>query len=70
MVPRRLYTLVELRQGKIEWEILVVSFTQTFKFPSEHPTVNDVLQVINEEIFEEILVIDTNFLQCNMTIHN
>ena len=61
MVPRRLYTLVELRRGNIEWESLAAS---------EHPTVNDVLQVIKEEIFEEIVVVDTNFHQCNMTIQN
>ena len=28
------------------------------------------LQVIKEKIFEEISVADTNFHQCNMTIHN
>ena len=54
----------------IEWETLSIRFTQTFEFTSEHPTVDVSLQVIKENIFEEILVVDTDFHQCSMTIHN
>ena len=39
---------------------LSCNLTQTFKFESEHPTVDAALQVIKENIFEEILVIDKN----------
>ena len=52
MVPRGRYTSKELRQGTSEWEILTINFTQTFEFTSEHPTINVVLQVIKENIFE------------------
>ena len=44
MVPIHWYTLVELRQGTVEWESLEVSFTQTFEFTSEHLTIDVALQ--------------------------
>ena len=52
MVPRSWYTSEELRRGTIEWESLAVSFTQTFELASKHPTVDVVLPVIKEKIFE------------------
>ena len=63
MVPRIWYTLEEMQQGTIECESLVGSFTQTFEFASEQPTVDVALQIIKENIFEEILVADRNFHQ-------
>ena len=64
------YKSEKLRQGTIEWEILAISFTHTFEFESEHPTVDVVLQFIKEKIFEEILVAEMNFHQCSMTTHS
>ena len=69
IVPRTWYTSKELQRGTIEWERLFVRFTQTFKFVSEHPTMDVALQVIKEKVFEEILIADTHFHQCTMTTH-
>ena len=52
MVRRHWYTLVELQRGTVEWERFDVSFIQSFEFTSEHPTIDVVLQMIKENLFE------------------
>ena len=61
MKPRNSYTSVEIQRGNIGWEELSTSFTHTFKFADDHPTIDVALQVMKEKIFEEILVSTTNF---------
>ena len=70
MVPRNWYTSMELRRAIVEWEELATSFTHTFEFTSEHPTIDVVLQTMKENIFEEISVATTNFHQCNKAFHH
>ena len=70
MVPRIWYTSIEMRRGTVEWEILAISFTQTFDFTSEHLIINVVLQIIKENIFEVISVGAMNFHQCTTIVDN
>ena len=61
---------MEIQRGNIEWEELATRFTYTFQFANDHPTIDAVLQIMKENIFEEIFVTATNFHQYNMTIHH
>ena len=70
IVPSRWYTLVELRRGTREWEELATSFTHTFEFATDNPTIDVALQIMKEKIFEEIPIAATNFHQCSSTIHH
>ena len=70
MVPRNWYTYVELRLVNLEWEEIATSFTHTSEFSNDHPIIDVALQVMKEKIFEEILVVVTNFHQCSTTIHH
>ena len=55
------YMLVELLLGTIEWEVLDTSFTHTFEFVDDHPSIDAALQVIKTNIFEDIPMSMTNF---------
>ena len=50
--------------------MLSESFTQTFEFTSEHPTIDVALQIMKENILEEILLVATNYHQCSMQVHH
>ena len=54
----------------MEWEELATSFTHTFEFASDHPTIDVALQIMKDKIFEEIPIATTNFHQCNKTVHH
>ena len=70
MVPRNWYTSMELRRGTVKWEELATSFTDTFEFAREHPTIDVALQIMKENIFEEITVTTTNYHQCSTPVHH
>ena len=60
----------ELRQGTLKWDKLATSFTHTFEFAYDHPSIDVALYVIKTNIFEDIHVAMTNFNQNNMTIQH
>ena len=68
MIPRNWYTSVELRRWIIEWDELATSFTHTFEFVDDHPSIDVALQVIKAKIFEDIPVAMKKFSQNNATI--
>ena len=63
MIPRNWYTSVELQRGIIEWEELATSFTHTFEFADDHPSIDAYLQVTKAKIFEYIHLSMNFFLQ-------
>ena len=70
MIPRKWYTSVELWRWNIEWEELATSFTHTFEFTDDHPSIDVSLQVMKVKIFEYIPVAITNFNHNNTTINH
>ena len=47
---------IELQKGTKYWDKVVIQLVHSFAFFDEKPTVDGVLQVIKENIFDEIPV--------------
>ena len=48
---------MELRQGTQDWYKMVTHLVQTFAFVDDQPTIDTVLQMIKEKIFDEIPIV-------------
>ena len=70
MIPRNLYTSVDLWWETLEWEELATRFRHTFEFADDHPLIHVALQVMKTKIFKKIHVTTIKFHQCNATIHH
>ena len=67
MIHRNWYTSIELRCGTFESDELDATFTHTFDFADDHPSIDAAFQVIKTKIFEDIPVSMEKFNQSSMT---
>ena len=70
MIHRNWYTSIELWRGTFESDELDATFTHTFDFADDHPSIDAAFQVIKTKIFEDIPVWMTNINQRIITIQN
>ena len=59
---------IELWRGTIEWEDLDSSFTHTFEFSDDHPSIDVALQVIKTKISKDIPMSMTNVYHSSTTV--
>ena len=62
--------MIQLRRGALKWDEIVSSFTHTFGFVDDHPSIDVALQVIKTKIFEDIPMSMTNFNHSSTTIQH
>ena len=51
--PKNWYTEIELCRGTESWSLLIEGFQLTFGFESEYLEIDDALEVIRMELFDD-----------------
>ena len=55
-IPINWYLQVELRLITTDWEGMTQNFVTTFLFEIQYPSVDQVLQIVRQKVFEEELI--------------